>query len=138
MSILDNAKEVVTAVHEIKNLELYERVLNLNAGIMDLVEENRKLKGEKEELEKKVKLREAMKFKAPFYYQEGDDTPFCPSCFESNKHEAVHVTFIFENERDTRWDCPACKHNYLISKHRGRTPPSLGFSGPSGPDDWMR
>lgn len=45
MSIIDNAKELATAVDEIKNLELYEWVLNLNAGIMDLVEENRQLRG---------------------------------------------------------------------------------------------
>ena len=40
MGILDNAKEVANAVHEIKNIELYGRVLDLNSGIMELVEEN--------------------------------------------------------------------------------------------------
>lgn len=138
MSILDNAKGIAQAVHEINNLELYQRVLGLHSDIIDLVEDNIRLRDENADLKKKLQLREDMKFKAPFYYQEGDGTPFCPSCFESNKHEAVHVTFIFENERDTRWDCPSCKHTYMISNRRGPTTPSFGLSGPSGPDDWMR
>jgi hypothetical protein len=49
MGILDNAKEVANAVHEIKNIDLYSRVLDLNRGIIDIVEENRKLHAEVEE-----------------------------------------------------------------------------------------
>ena len=33
MSILDNAKEVVNAVHEMKNLDLYERVLTSTGAL---------------------------------------------------------------------------------------------------------
>ncbi len=60
MGILDNAKEVANAVHEIKNIELYGRVLELNSGTMDLVEENRKLHAENNELKEKFWLREKM------------------------------------------------------------------------------
>src|ERR1017187_82302 len=82
MSILDNAKEIATAVHEIKNLDLYARVLDLNRGIMDLVEENRKLHAENEDLKNRVRLRRKMSVRVPFYYQDGDQTPFCSACWE--------------------------------------------------------
>jgi len=117
MSIIDNAKEVATAIHEMKNLELYERVLNLNAGIMDLVEENRQLRGKNEELQKALKLRENMRFEEPFYYQGDDKTPFCPSCMEC-KDTAVHVVFESTNLEATYWHCPACKTDYRIPKNR--------------------
>jgi regulator of replication initiation timing len=138
MGIIDNAKELATAVHEIKNLELYERVLNLNAGILDLVDENRKLRIEIEESNKKLELHQKMNFNEPFYYQDGDKTPFCSACWETKKMP-VHVTFIFDHERDTRWDCPSCKHTYMVSKNRSSIPATgFGFSGPSSPHGWMR
>ena len=84
MGILDNAKQVAKAVEEIHNLELYQRVLNLHSDIIELVEENNRLRAENEEVHKTLRLRKKMEFKEPFYYQEGDETPFCPSCMESN------------------------------------------------------
>jgi regulator of replication initiation timing len=118
MGILDNAKEVATAVHEIKNLELYAKVLDLNRGIMDLVDENRKLHAENHELKEKFKLREKMTFKAPFYYQEGDETPFCSVCWEDKK-AAIHLKFGMERDDGNRWDCPAC-HNMFMDKNGRR------------------
>lgn len=117
MSILDNAKEVANAVHEIKNIELYGRVLDLNRGIMDLVEENRTLHAENEDLKRKFKLREQMVFKQPFYYQEGDDTPFCPACWEVQSI-AVHLIFVSDNEDAARWDCKSCKQAFINKKDR--------------------
>jgi hypothetical protein len=107
-----------TAVHEIKNLELYERVLNLNAGIMDLAEENRRLRAEVEEVRKMLTLRENMNFKEPFYYQEGDEVPFCPSCFESKNPTAVHVIFDFNRADAITWHCPTCKNQFIVKKDR--------------------
>ena len=60
MSILENAKEVAKAVQEIHNLELYQRVLNLHSDIIELVEENNRLRDENKELSKTVALKQAM------------------------------------------------------------------------------
>jgi regulator of replication initiation timing len=118
MTILDNAKEVANAVHEIKNLELYGRVLDLNRGIMDLVEENRQLRADNKELKKQLQLKEQMNFAEPFYYQEGDKTPFCPACWEL-KNSAIHLVFIFNRTDATRWDCPVCHNVFMDKKERG-------------------
>jgi regulator of replication initiation timing len=127
MSILGNAKGIAQAVHEINNLELYQRVLGLHSDIIELVEEHNRLRAENEELRKTLKLRQKMEFKEPFYYQEGDETPFCPACMEC-KDGAVHVIFAFNNAESTRWDCPACKTVYLVKKDRSvKTQPRVNF-----------
>jgi hypothetical protein len=135
MGILDNAKEVANAVHEIHNLELYERVLSLHSDIIGLVEENNSLRGEKEELTKTVALTKAMTFTEPFYYQEGDKTPYCAGCWEAKK-TAIHLVMEFDNHEVTRWNCSLCKHIYRIYKTVVRSA-AQGFP-PSGPNSWMR
>ena len=115
MGILDNAKQVAKAVEEIHNLELYQRVLSLHSDIIELVEQNNRLRDENKELKETVALTKAMIFRPPFFYQEGDPTPYCPACWEGN-HKAAHLMYSHEEETCIRWDCPTCKHMYLIKK----------------------
>jgi hypothetical protein len=115
MGILDNAKQVAKAVEEIHNLELYQRVLSLHSDIIDLVEENNKLRGENKDLKATVALTKAMIFKPPFFYQQDDPTPFCPACWEG-EHKAVHLMYSHEEETCIRWDCKTCKQIFLIQK----------------------
>lgn len=114
MSILDNAKEVANAVHEIKNLELYERVVNLHSDIVGLVEENIRLRNENRELKEALDLKGKMTFEEPFWYLEGDETPYCPACWEVKK-QAVHVVVELKAPTSSGrpgWQCPNCKHVY--------------------------
>jgi regulator of replication initiation timing len=62
MGILDNAKEVAKAVQEIHNVGLYQRVLAVHSDIIDLVEENNRLRDENKELSKTVALKQKMQF----------------------------------------------------------------------------
>jgi len=135
MGILDNAKEVAKAVQEIHNLELYQRVLNLHSDIIALVEENNRLRDENKEFAKAIALKNAMRFKEPFYYQEDDETPYCPACWET-KTIAVHVTFGVARTNDTAWSCPGCKHTYWVKKNRN---PELvaPIRTVGGPNSWM-
>jgi len=138
MGILDNAKQVAKAVEEIHNLELYQRVLGLHSDIIELVEENNRLRDENKKLGETIALKRKMIFKEPFFYQDGDKTPFCPACWEA-KNIPVHVTFVFDNRNDTRWDCPSCKHTYMIRKNRGQYAPEVNSDDDvGGPEDWMR
>ncbi|MGE0406947.1 MAG: hypothetical protein AB7O65_11660 [Candidatus Korobacteraceae bacterium] len=119
MGILENAKQVASAVQEINNLELYQRVLNLRTDILDLVEENKRLHDENDQLKRTLAVRAQMIFKEPFYYQDGDATPFCPACWEVQQ-TTVHVVMRYRNETETRWDCPGCKQMYLIKDPNAR------------------
>jgi len=135
MGILDNAKQVAEAVHEIHNLELYQRVLSLHSDIIALVEDNNQLRGKVTELQNTLTLQEKMTHKPPFYFQEGDPTPFCQPCWEANKL-AVHVIFSHDSVYETRWDCPTCKQMFLIRKNVPR--PGQVMPDSSGDQSWMR
>jgi hypothetical protein len=129
MGILDNAKEVAKAVQEIHNLELYQRVLNLHSDIIDIVEENNRLRAKNQELFEILQTQKQMSFTEPFYWQEGDKTPYCAARWESHR-KSIHVVMKHDEDSYTRWECPSCKHNYRIDKgipratHRTNRPPS--------------
>lgn len=121
MGILDNAKEVAKAVQEINNLELYQRVLSLHSDIIEIVEKNNRLREENKDLKTKLTLQKKMVFNEPFYFQEADQTPYCPACWEGSLRP-IHVVFIFGNG-STRWDCPNCNQTYLVEKSRRHSAP---------------
>ena len=105
-------------------------------NIIELVEENNRIRGENQDLTSRIQLRTKMNFKEPFYFQDGDLTPFCPACWET-KNTPVHVMFGYDGSEDSRWDCPSCKHMYLVKKYRGVRAAPFGFGGGPGSDDWM-
>jgi hypothetical protein len=133
MGILENAKQVAKAVEEIHNLELYQRVLGLHSDIIDLVEQNNKLRADNEDLQKKLHLKGQMKFNAPFYFQDGDPTPYCSSCWET-KTQAIHVVTIWDSEGKIRRDCPTCKNAYVVKSNTSRPTPDYHHDpfGPGG------
>jgi hypothetical protein len=113
LGILDDAKGIADAVHEIKNLELYARVLNLNSDIVALVEENNRLRDENKDLKESLRLKAEMKCEPPFYFRDGDATPYCGVCWES-KMQAVHVVHQYDNkDGSTDWFCPGCRQHYV-------------------------
>jgi|SRR5215469_5196260 hypothetical protein len=127
MSILENAKEIVSAIQEINNPDLYKRLLALHSDIVGLLEENIQLRDENRELKEKIHLKGVMKFQEPFWYQEGDEMPYCPGCWESDM-QPVHVIVEWQDAGKTSWRCPLCNRQYMTG---GERYPSLGRSGPS-------
>jgi hypothetical protein len=108
MSVIDNIKDVADLIKKAGDIELYRKIVELQGEIVELM--SQKLDNEKkiEKLEADLAQRAQMMFKKPFYYQEGDDVPFCPKCFE-HERLAIHL-FLCNN---FRWDCRHCKSIYL-------------------------
>ena len=129
MGILEEAKTIASAVQEINNLELYKRVLALHSDIIAIVEENKRLHEENTNLRGNLATRARMAFKPPFFFQDGDETPFCAPCWES-KNLAAHLVHAFENEERTRWECPTCKYSLNVHKVAGN--PMFRYRGPTG------
>jgi regulator of replication initiation timing len=57
LSILDKAKGIAEAVHQINNPELYERVLELNSDLVGIIEENTALRSENADQKKKLEIK---------------------------------------------------------------------------------
>jgi hypothetical protein len=116
MGIFENFKDVLKLADAANNFDLYKKLTELQASAQALQDENRDLKERVGQLNQQLSLKEKMHFTAPFYYQEGDKTPFCAACFEGKEHLAIHVQFSHDHPRETRWDCPTCKQMYVIRK----------------------
>lgn len=119
MGIVDDAKTVADLVKKLGNIDLYEKIIDLRGQIIKISRDKLTLQQKVQELEEQLQLKKKMAFKEPFYYQEGDRTPFCPRCFEKD-HHPVHAIFIFSNDMNTRWDCPECKQIYLLDTNRAQ------------------
>ncbi len=140
MGAVENVKEIADLIGKFHDIELNRRILKLEEEVLDLTRDKRRAEEKIEELEKTLRLKKELNFKEPFYWLEGDKTPFCPACWEG-KNQAVHVVFVFEQEKVTRWDCPACKHMYMVKKNRGFEPTERSgrdYGGGGGPQGWMR
>lgn len=135
MGLMENMKDIADLIKKAGDIDLYRKIVESEGEVIELTRQKRQLEERVIELEKTLALQKQMRFTEPFYYQEGDKTPYCPACWESNK-KAIHVEFVFDNSERTRWDCPVCKHEYLIEKDQGRAP--RGRPGPSGPQGWMQ
>ena len=116
MGVVENLKDAAELLRKAGQIDLYKKIAAAEDEVRELTREKRRLEDQVEEMQRAQRFVQETEFKAPFYYlKEGDQTPYCPRCWEKDKH-AVHVVIIFDNNDRTRWDCPACKQYYLIDK----------------------
>ena len=106
MGILENAKQVASAVQEIHNLELYHRVLGLHSDIIEVVEENNRPRQENAELKKQQDIQGKMRLGSSghVYYlfnEKGqqEDGPFCTVCWDIDRK--LVRPFAYRNENGT-------------------------------------
>jgi hypothetical protein len=111
MSAVEHVKEVADLIRKFNDIDLNRRILNLETEVIDLTRDKRRADERIEVLEKTLKLQKELKFKAPFYWSEGDATPHCPACWEA-RLVAVHVvnSAVVGGHRHLR--CPACKESF--------------------------
>ena len=138
MGIIENFKDVLKIADAANNLDLYKKLAELQTAVLGLQQDNQTLKGRVNELSGQLSLKEKMRFEAPFYYQEGDDTPFCSACFEARDRQAIHVVRRHDYGSEVRWECLECKNSYMVQKKRYSQPNTPGFGSSGGPDEWMR
>lgn len=107
MSIIDDARQLAELVKKVGDIELYQKVVALQGEVVELSSRNFEIEKENQDLKKRLQLKGAMHFRAPYFYQEGDDVPFCPNCWES-KTVAIHLLTLGHSVRA----CPTCKTDY--------------------------
>ena len=115
MGIVENIKDAADLAKKIGDIELYRKIVHLEGEVMDLTREKRQADQKIEDLQKQLALRAKMTFKQPYYYQDGDNVPFCPRCFEKDVI-AVHVVLQYDHEDAIAWNCPVCKQSYRVEK----------------------
>ena len=98
MGILDTAKDAVMLVQKIDNIELYRKILDLQADALKIQEENDKLRGKVKSLEEALQIQGTLVFEDNSYFvikvgsKEG---PYCSLCWDKDrqlvrKHKDEH------------------------------------------------
>lgn len=111
MDVVQNMKEVADLVKKFNDIELNRRILNLENEVLDLSRDKRRAGEKVEELERALKFKGELQFRDPYYWREGDPTPYCPACWDT-KRMAAHIVRIKDPVRYDTVQCPSCKHVY--------------------------
>ena len=113
MGIIENAKDAVKLVQQIDNIELYQKILNIQAETFELTEQ---LKQKDEAVNQ---LKEALELKGKFIHKDSAyyitdengkiiDGPFCTKCFDVD-----HIKCrIVANNKAPQVICPNCKVSF--------------------------
>lgn len=122
MGIIDKIKSVAKTIQKIDNIELYKTILDLQANVMDVVDENMKLKNEVAELKEKFKTKESLSFEHDAYWlkkEDGkNDGPFCSGCWDSKK-QLIRLVLAGNDEYSEGSICKRYVHMPWRSKGEG-------------------
>ena len=100
MSVIETVRETVSLVKKIDNIELYRKILDLQAEIQKVVDENHEWKSRVKELERHLEIKEALIFRDNDYWvTKADGTsegPFCSVCWDV-EGKLVRLHKVFED-----------------------------------------
>jgi len=108
MGLIEDAKEAVRLVQEIDNIELYRKILDLQAEAIELMEKLR----EKDEKIAQLEDIGSVEIRNNFAYRVINDKisgPYCPRCFSKDR-KLVDLL----NIRDHAYVCAICK--FILGK----------------------
>jgi len=89
VSIIDDIKSIAKTIQQVDNIELYQKILNVEAEALEVIEDNSKLRDENRELKEKLKIKENLKYENNAYWLESEskkDGPFCSCCWDVDKN----------------------------------------------------
>ena len=115
MSIIDDIKSIAKTIQQADNIELYQKILNVQGEALEVVEQNNKLRDENRELKEKLKIKENLKHERNSYWLESDgknDGPFCSRCCDVDKN----LVRLHPCGNPAYYDCPNCKSGSVLVK----------------------
>ncbi len=115
MSIVGDIKDVAILMQKAGNIELHEKILNIQATALDMQEEIRQLKEENTELKKVKDLEENIERHQDYYITLKDDCAkikYCAVCW------GLSQKLIQIYAQDARPQCPVCNSEKRIVRHR--------------------
>lgn len=132
MSIVDNIKDVVSVVQQAGNLELYQKLLDLQRDALGLVEENFALKKENNTLRETDKLESELVAENSAYWRGAEKVgPYCTRCWDAER-KLVH---LHPDGNPAYFRCPNCKADSVKAKPDLDRPVMATIHYP-GTDEW--
>ena len=108
---LDNVRSIVQLSQKFGDVELKRRIVDLEDQVAELARERRILAEENEELRRELETRAKTSFRSPYWFEEGQEVPLCPNCYESSGYKLrIHLTHPSEAwGNGHRRQRPTCK-----------------------------
>jgi hypothetical protein len=91
MVVVKGAKEIAELVKKYNDIPLFQKIVELQGQVVEIATERLELFTENQDLKKKLELRNKTRFESPYYFQEGDEVPLCPLCYEKSDLR-IHLT----------------------------------------------
>ena len=111
--ISDSTSSLGEAETNMKLAELISSLADLKMELadikVDLINKDEAIR----ELNERLKEKESLSFNGKFYLKEGDNIPFCPTCWESNK-KAIHLILKYYRTYGKCQECEVCKTKYSV------------------------
>jgi hypothetical protein len=93
MSVVNGAKEIAELVKKYNDIPLYQKIVELQVQVVELATERLELFTKNQQLKGKLELKGKTEFKNPYYFQEGDEVPLCPTCYDqSSGDKRIHLS----------------------------------------------
>lgn len=129
MTLISSTKAVVDLAKELKSISETIQQQELRAKVLGIIDEALNAKDQALELRMALQDKEAeirslqlelsykksMKFERGLYWVEGDQTPFCPTCYEGEQ-KMIHLILIKGCSGDEifpaipeKWRCRICQ-----------------------------
>jgi len=109
VGVLEDVKSLASTIQKIDNIELYRKILDLQAEIMKLLEEKAASAEETRALRERLAIREALVFRQDCYWRGTgggeQDGPFCSNCWDSGGK----LIRMHRLGNPKYRECPACK-----------------------------
>jgi DNA repair exonuclease SbcCD ATPase subunit len=106
MGAIDTAKELVKLAQKLDNIEIVQKVIELQGELMELQERVQKLRDENRDLKKQLEAPAELIFQNDMYWRAagpGNPGPFCSPCHDY-KEKLVHM----HGDNKEGYRCPAC------------------------------
>ena len=113
MSALPSYTDIVSLIKKGATIEAQEKIMELREACVALQDENHAMRENIKKLEEALRFKEQLEFRKPFYYAEGDDQPFCPRCWEKDRH-GIHLAPELPRDWAYFRDCPDCKAAFKV------------------------
>jgi regulator of replication initiation timing len=107
MSLIDEIKSIAGVIQKVDNIELYRKILDLQAEALELIEQNSSLRAENIRLKEINKIQSNLVFKGNKYWLKKEESkmegPYCSKCWDSNNK------LLRMHDLDDYFHCPECK-----------------------------
>jgi len=89
-------------------IDLQNAMLELQSRLVDSERETNSLKEQLHKIQEANTKNQIIVFRNKLYWKDGDETPFCPKCWETGRMQ-VHLSGPFKRYNKIRYYCEVCE-----------------------------